>query len=364
MSSVKDQKTNDYGKAADKTSWCRFVRATEYNRRGYKIVGLKMCQFGELKCRGAHKDTQLSIPEHIREWNKMDKTNIDILSIQTNIIETLIQEKDKIVNPLYMKTEQSIYKMNFVELIKYWFETTCYHRKVAKELPYKRGFKGSVQPDLLHGFRYSEDAPKFSLKNEDIVWALERTLHHCEAHQKVIDNPGQAHSFFSICCGDTNTCKTGEHGNIACVDSLMYNKCSCLTEEQITEKKKVMDADKTKIDEEIQEIDTEQRSLNDQLRDSVDADGYKIILSKKTREIIMANKQKLDERKRMLNRTKEDIENAKTKLVRKIHYSDMGMLSLAQRNAMAEEVKKESKVVDVAKIEITTVMPKLGKKKY
>ena len=78
----------------------------------------------------------------------------------------------------------------------------------------------------------------------------------------------------------------------------------------------------------------------------------------------MMNKQKLDEKKRMLNRTKDDIENAETKLVRKIHYSDMGMLSLAQRIAMAEEVKKDSKVVDVAKIEITSVVPKLVKKKY
>jgi len=349
MSSIKGHKTND-SKSTEIISWCRFIKATELGRpighigpagiigQGIKIVGTKMCQYGKQKCRAAHEHTQLSIPSYITTWNEMDKKDINLLSIQNNIIESITQGKDNIKNPKYISAAQTINKMNLDELIQFWYDITCFHRKLAKELPYKRGFKGSVQPEIVHGYRYREDVPTFNLNDEDNIWALKRTLCECEANKNMMTNRHQVHTFFSICCGDDNACKLGEHDSskIACIPSLLTGVCSCLSLEQITA--------------ETLRINTIISSYDKQLEDSVDMDGFQVKLSKKVRDNIIAEK--------------HELQYELSKLFRKRHYCDEGMVSLAQRIIESEESNRVAKVVDVSKIEIKATGTRIVKKKY
>ena len=336
MSTFTGHKTNDFKQSTEIISWCRYVKATELNQQGVRIGGIRMCQYGEKNCRGAHRIHQMSTPQYITDWNTMDKSNINILSIRDNIIETITRGKDTVVNPKYSSVIHTITKMNLDDLMIFWYDITCFHRKIAKELPNKRGFKGSVQPDIVHGYRYREDVPQFKLNDEDIVWALERTLHCCTAHRATMDR-SMVHPFFSICCGGDKSCKFGEHSRIAvaCIESLVTGSCHCLSIEQI-------ESEKTRIA-------TLLNSYDKQLVDSVDADGFQVKLSKKVRDSIMMEKQKL--------------ESILPTLVRGRHYCDEGLISLAQRIAEAEETKKVAKVVDVEKMEVKSVV-KVVKKKY
>ena len=336
MSTFTGHNTNDFKKSTEIISWCRYVKATELNQQGCRIGGIRMCQYGEKNCRGAHRIQQLSIPQYITDWNTIDKSTINILSIRDNIIETIMREKDTVVDSKYSSKIHTITKMNFADLMIFWYDITCFHRKIAKDLPYKRGFKGSVQPDIVHGYRYREDVPQFKLNDEDIVWALERTLHCCTAHRATMDR-STVHPFFSICCGGTNTCKFGEHdqGEVACIESLVTGSCDCLSIEQIETE-----------DLRIRSLIT---SYDMQLTDSVDTDGFQVKLSKKVRDSIVMEIQKL--------------KSILPTLVRRRHYYEEGLVSLAQRIVEAEEAKKVAKVVDVEKIEVKSVV-KVVKKKY
>lgn len=339
MSSNQGFKNID-SKATEKTSWCRSVRCNDL-RVNHKLTipGIKACPFGEKECRGAHAKKDISVPKHMRDWEKMaDKSSICLLTIRDDVINAITQAKDNVVNPKYASEIHTIGKMDFVQLLRFWYDISCYHGRIVKELPSRGGYKGSVQPELNQGYRFKQDVPRFNVKNEDTVWALERTLHGCDSYINMMANKHIPHQFMSVCCGEEHSCKFGEHNlvNIACIDDLLNGSCSCMTKETIT-------MEKTRIQTEI-------ASLKTQLTDSVDAEGFKVKLNPKVRAAIVAKITSLDQEE--------------SGLFRRLHYSDQGMVSLAQRIKTNEESKIEMKIIDVATIEIVTPVKKIVKKKY
>ena len=379
MSSFKDNKTNDY-KPTEITSWCRYIRAQQLRSPeggGYNIVGIKMCRDGERNCHNAHHAKQFTIPSHIRAWDEMDKTNVDLLEIRNNILDVISMGKDYIVNPKYSSLVHNVNKMNFVELLAFWYDLACHHRKLAKskDIPSKRSYKGSVKPDLVHGYHFIEDIPKFNLMNEDIVWALERSCHTCEVHENTINNHDKQHTFFSICCGDDHTCKTGEHdiNKVACTESLMTGKCSCLTMEEIETEKirinSILYGHDTTFETEKLRIETMLSSYNKPEETSANSDGWSQVKLSKVQKMeqdkaLNSLRKELDKLYIAKDQSQSKLRQELRGLVRKIHYSDKGLISLAQRISDAEAAKVVAKVVDVTKIEIKAPGVKIVKKKY
>ena len=315
---------------------CRSFLGTSLKERGFKITGLYMCRYGA-SCKEAHQWSQLTLKKYINDWNTMlDKSSINLYTIYRNIIDTITQSRDNIKNLKYTSQVSKLESMNFIELLQFCYDLICYHRRIAKELPSKR-MKGSVVPDLGEGgYRYKEDVPQFYLENEDIFWALERTLHPCPIYDKMIKNRDCVYATTHICPGDIN-CKLGEHNvsKEACNDDLLYGKCSCVSSSEIIEKKKY--------------IEGELLELKKKLESSVDSDGFTVKLSKKVHGEITS---KITE-----------LEQVYIKIPsRKIHYTEQKMKPMSDHLKAIAVVKV--KEVDITKLEITTIVKKLIKKSY
>jgi hypothetical protein len=316
-------------------SVCRSFYGNELKARGYKIHGLYQCRFGAT-CKEAHKWEQIRMKKHIREWySTTDKSTIDLLALEQNIISVINQSKDSIKNSKFSGVVHMINRMAFVELLQFCYDLICYHRKIAKELPSKRS-QGSEVPGIGEGgYRYKEEVPQFYLENEDLFWALERSLHTCKSHMTMMSNKDMSFQATAICCGDIN-CKFGEHDitKVACVEDIISGSCTCLTSQQIMD--------------ETKRIESELLVYKKQIEESLDAEGFQIKISKKIRDEIS---QKII----ALQRAYSSIP------IRKIHYTEQGMIPLAKRK---ETIKAETKEVDISKLEITTPVAKIVKKSY
>jgi len=334
MSKSHNHNTNN-SKPIEKNTLCRSFLGFNLRDKGYKINGLFMCRYGAL-CKEAHKWEDIVLKDHIRIWEtKMDKSHISLYKLYRNIIDTITQSRDGIKNPKYAHQVHKLESMNLVEVLQFCYEIICFHRKIAKNLPSRKMFKGSETPDIGEGgYRYKEDVPQFYLDDEDIFWSLERTLHECPMHKNILMNPHSPHAIATICTGDVN-CKLGEHNptKIACCDDLLYGKCKCLSNEKITDEKK--------------RIETELLQMKEQLN-VVDSDGFQVKISKKMHQEISEKIIKLQ----------QDFIKIP---IRKIHYTEQGIvpMSVHMESIRVEKVKE----VDISKLEITP-MKKLTKKSY
>lgn len=317
-------------------SVCRSFLGNELKARHYKIQGLYQCRYGST-CKEAHRWDQLRMKKHIRDWySKTDKSDVDLLALHDNIIEVITLNSDSIKNPKYKSAVPTIQRISFVELLSFTYDLICYHRKIKKVLPSRRT-QGSEVPDIGEGgYRYKEDVPQFELKDEDLFWSLERSLHPCETHMRMMANKDITYQATELCCGDIN-CKFGEHdaSKVACTEDMIKGTCTCLTTQQILDEKT--------------RIGTELRSAEKQIEDSIDSDGFQIKISKKVREEISW---KTSELKRAFSLL----------AVRKIHYTEQGMIPLLKRIADRDATKVTE--IDITRIEITTPVKKVLKKTY
>ena len=313
---------------------CKSFYGNELKKKGFNVIGLYMCRYGD-SCREAHSWDQIKRKLYIDEWEKMDKTHISLYGISQNIINTITQSGDSINNTKYKHQISKLNKMTFVELLQFCYDIICFHRKIAKNLPSKKS-KGSETPGIGEGgYRYKEDVPQFWLENEDIFWALERTLHDCPTHTNMIMNRTVCRSTSTLCTGHIN-CKLGEHepSKVACCDDLLYGKCSCVAASKFIDEKK--------------RIESELLELKKQLTSSLDSDGFQVKLSKKTQQDISDKIKNLSE------------DYAKIP-VRKVHYTEQGMVPMSIHLAAVAEVK--AKEIDITKLELAPVK-RLVKKSY
>jgi hypothetical protein len=210
------------------TQWCRSYYGQYLNEHGYNIIGIYPCRFEE-SCTCCHSIEQMRMRKDIKKWNAYDKSQLDLYKIKENIINIIKKSQDDVHNMKYRSQISIINTKSFVELVIFWYDITCYHRRIVSKMA------NTKQP--MDGYNKISDIPQFILENEDNIWALERQLHMCEKHIK-LDKKIKIY-VKEICCGDVN-CKEGVHNksDLICIDDMMTGKCSCISRELYNEQKK------------------------------------------------------------------------------------------------------------------------------
>jgi hypothetical protein len=206
---------------------------------GYDGRGYYECRYGD-DCHCAHTQKEIKIKPHISKWAKDSKDKIDLLQIMEKVTTIIKSSSDYVINPKYRSMIMNIEKLRFDELLHFWFDITCYHRRIAKsdKINYKK-FSRSSTPVPVEGFQFKDDIPLFKLDPdmEETVWALQRTLRLCKKNEETL--PNVPISVKELCCGDIN-CKEGVHAleHLVCIDNMIDGKCKCPTFEENEAQKK------------------------------------------------------------------------------------------------------------------------------
>ncbi len=229
---VSKPKKDDKYKQQMKNTWCiPYLAKYLNNELNYNIKGFLECRYGDT-CRQAHCKSEVIEMDHIKAWRNRDKSSVNLLAIKKNIIQIIITSKDSVIDTKYRSQIINVETMQFDELLHFWFDITCFHRRLAKELPSKEHWTNRNKPNPVGGYFFKHEVPKFYLDNEEDVWSLQRTLRMCEKYLNL--SPEKSISIKDICCGDIN-CKEGVHAHseLVCIDNLLTGKCDCLSEEEI-----------------------------------------------------------------------------------------------------------------------------------
>lgn len=258
---------------------------------------LRKCTFGE-GCRGAHSENEINTLPHNHHFNVMDKSKINLVAIYNNICDVMESSKRYVKHPTFKKEIATYQNMDFVELLNFWYNITCYHRKTKKEL---------YTNDNLY-YKKSDTIPEFFLENEDIVWPFERITKMCKKNINLIDkisNDSDKPVIWDICCGSVN-CKEGCHNKsyLLCKQDLLTGQCDCPSNEELESKR--------------QEIDFEIRSTD-------------VILSK-----LISVKKKI-----AFTNTKRQLQNQLRNTVRMIHLTEQGLIPFNVQMEEYKEVEKE-----------------------
>ncbi len=254
-------KNDDYYKEP-KTIWCMSAYGELLNSQGYQIIGCSKCKFGK-DCTKAHKLDELHELDYYRKYHLRDKSSIDLYKMRSNIIDVIKSGHDLVKKIEYRQKIIAIESLNFVELLEFWYDITCYHRKIIKEFNQKRHTS-----NFIEGYNDKRHVPAFYLENEDDVWPLERTLHMCQQFLSL--SKDNVIHIRDVCCGNNN-CKFGVHDKkyLVCIDNMISGKCSCDSVKIFTEKKAKMKEDAL--------------SIKKQLETGVDENGFKISLSQENK---------------------------------------------------------------------------------
>ena len=308
-------------------TWCKPSYCTILNKQGFNISNIYTCKFGST-CRGAHSKEMIRCKPEILAWKRKDKTNVNIYEIYKNILDVVDQFKDMVKNPKYTAVlSNGKYKtFTFKQLTNFWFDITCYHRGIAKELPHAKEFNKTNES--IEGFQTKDSVPMFFLQNEDDVWSIERTLHLCPHYIYMLSNSHKQLTPDKICCGDMN-CKYGEDDilKVACEKDYMDGNCDCKSMEQIKKEK--------------QRIISEIEIIKKELVSSIDSDGYAIVINKKIRE--------------EKNQNIISLEKEYNKLYRMIHYTEQGMIPF---NILK---KKEDDMIEVERLRLEEIAKNVKK---
>jgi len=306
------------------TCWCKGAYASYLTDHGFKISNSIMCRRPPNECFGSHT-AKIKTKEFIKDWASKDKTNFDILKLEQDIISMAKQLKDRVNCKELSIAIGKLDSMLFEDIITFWHDFECHYGAIYKKLPWKSQGNSDKTEESYH---YKEDVPRIILSNfkEDDIWAFERTLHICDSHFDVMDNKDSTHSIDKICIGGT-CCKWGVHNlsEFVCIMNMKEGECDCQSLESINS---------------IKTTNNNMISLLEkQMNSTVDADGFKI-------KITPAIKKSIGDKIHLL-----ELENSK--LYRKVHYTEQGMIPYRIR---LNEMKKTAPVVDLHKIEVKKVI--------
>jgi len=316
-----------------KTHWCQSQRCISLNKEGYDIVGFQFCRFGAT-CYNAHKEEEIEKKPLVAMWERIkDFSTFDLGAMMDNILEVMDKSKQLVNNPKYRSGMANVHSLGFVELLAFWYDIACHHRRIAKELPSKRKWQDTKsKPMPMEEYHFQEDVPQFYLQNEDNFWALERALHMCPDQAKLSKN--RRINAKDICVGAFN-CKKGVHKmeDVVCVDNLLTGECQCMCEDEI-------EMTRNQIETDIQKLYT-------MLETSTDADGFQIKLSKKVKDDIHGE----------IREKKQEIASIAPRMR---HLTELGLVPLKVHLEKKREIAKKVE----AAVEEIVVTKKVLKKKY
>ena len=332
----------------------------------YNITGPTYCKFME-GCHNAHSPEKIVIKEHIQKFQeKRDFSDVDIGKMRDNVINVLEEAKDTINNKKYNSGLLKIHELTFDQLMSFWFDITCYYRRIAKELPTHKSWQDTKsKPQPKEGFHFKSDVPTFALADEDNAWSIERLLHICPKHAALRkDTPIHIDDL----CGGHINCKLGAHfeKDMICVDDLTNGVCSCVT---------LYDGDKIEyIDAEIAEmidqtdvrkqtLKTEINHLHIKMNQSVDEDGFIRKLTKQEKDGIKKMIQEKETQLTTITKPIDELEKERERIIygidnRKRHLTDLGLKPLSEhlvkmeKERAAKAKEEEIIVVETEKVEM------------
>ncbi len=285
---------------------------------------LRKCTFGE-NCRGAHSENDIKILPANHQFNKLNKSKIDLIEIYNNICQVFETEKSKVLDPDFKIKIYNYSSFSFSELLNFWFDITCYHRRLKK----------NFDSEENEFYKNKNSIPDFFLEYEDIVWPLERITKMCPKHAALIhciECSEKKPVVWDICCGSIN-CKEGCHheSNMICTDNLNTGICNCLTLEEF-------EAKKLKIKNEI-----------DICNNFISDPEFKINSKKK---------------KNITNKIQK-LQKQYDSLYRKIHLTEEGLIPFEVALKIKKDIEEQKKKVETSSRESreTTLKTSVVKKK-
>jgi hypothetical protein len=310
---------NLFNEANTKNLWCRDTlvhnmikklgRVPFVQGKGFSI---RECTNGSA-CKGAHTNDEIILFPNYKIWNRVDKTTFNFPDLYFQIINVINIDKFKMkmsedAKQFKIRIEK-ISELNFIEVLQLWRDLATYFRKICKTLPRKKDWKSSTNPTTSsQGYVFSDDVPYFGLddKIEEHAWSLERITKRCHIVDKNIDsiNKRELIKIWDICVGDKN-CKEGYHyiNDALCVDNFLTGKCSCISKEDF----------ESELSDLKNKYDKYELQINDE--------------STKTKRV---------EQLKVLS---IEIKNKYNSMVRKIHYTDLGMKPFTEQLEKYKENK-------------------------
>lgn len=296
--------------------------------RSIQGARLRKCTYGE-NCRGAHSEDEIHVLPANHNFNMLDKSKIDFVSIYYEIVDVFEKLKSKVTDPELKSRIDSFSNLNFIELLNLWYDLACFHRREKKDSPNK------------------SNIPEFYLSCEDITWPFERITKVCPKYTNLInmiERGSEKPTIWDICCASIN-CKEGCHhiSNMLCSEDFLCGKCDCLSKEDFNSKR--------------ENIINNIKQIKETLSGKEDETGYKKKLTAKKR--------------RGLENKLVTLNNELKNLIRKIHYTDNGFIpfndQLRKHQLDMEETKrKNDKVENDRKLQMNTsqVKKKIVKPKF
>lgn len=330
-------------------------------RSGHPVIGHKYCKFGA-NCYNAHSFDEMVLKEHIEKFqDKRDFSDIDIGKMRDNVIEVLEKAKDTINNIKYRSKISKIHELKIDELMAFWFDITCYHRRIAKELPTHKSWQDTKsKPQPKEGFHFKSDVPTFALDDEDNAWSIERLLHMCPKHLALLKaKETNTPIHIDDLCGGHINCKLGVHieKDMICVDDLTNGMCSCVSpydEDKLEELDEEITTTMEKSEVTKQTLEAEINLLHMKMNQPIDEDGFTRKLTKQEKEEIKKMIQEKEAHLNSITKPIEDLAKEKERIIyglanRKLHLTDLGLVPLCEhleKKAQEKEIKaKEDEII-------------------
>lgn len=278
---------------------------------------LRNCSYGDT-CRGAHTEQEIHTLPHVHNFNVMDKSKINLVEIYFDLIKTFEECKSKVLNKSFQGRLETYKELDFISLMNLWFDITCYHRKIKKEMKADENFKSE--------FSNIKQIPEFLLECEDIIWSLERLTKMCPNNIELtrkINSKTEKPVIWDICLASIN-CKLGCHNEsyMICNQDLLTGSCDCLSKEDF-------ESSKERIVNEI-------AGLNEQLNPESTSGFQTIKLNKKKRQGIQ----------RRISTLQYELKNLK----RKVHLTDEGLIPFEKQ--LANHLQKEKDAKEKAQMSV------------
>ena len=282
-----------------------------------KGARLRECRFGK-DCRGAHTPDEIVMLPHVHNFNNLNKKDIDLVEIYNNVIKVFEESKSKVLNTEFIERLAKYQDLNFIELINLWFDVTCYHRKIKKDM--------RNDSSITTEFSNITKIPEFLLDCEDVIWPLERLTKLCSKNEEMIrkiKSKKEKPNIWDICLASVN-CKLGCHNinHMICNTDLLSGECDCVSKEEF----------ETKKENYLEEI----KKLTEQLEShNTPSDGFTSVKTKK--------KNKKYETQKKLNNLNRELDG----LRRKVHLTEEGMISFDEQ--LHNYQQKKLKEIQIAK---------------
>lgn len=279
-------------------------------------------------CYGAHYEEEMRIRPHIRKFESLDFSKLDLQKYNQAIFTVLNEAVGKVQDAELARKLMKFKSMNFVERLQLWVE--LYFWSAEQKKAGKKNY------------------PRFSIENasrgivEDYMWALERLTHMCPQHMEVkrkISTKDRL-TIHDTCLGGYN-CKFGAH-----YPEQLVNTSDLLTgvsDDPITLEKYQQSVDE--FDKVISDLTSRIEDMKKTIENR-NADGFKTTKSRKQKNL----EEKISKFKKLVHfKTRE-----KKHIPRSIHLTEKGLIPCCvyeEKERIAKEAmeKKLEEKQDVSK---------------